>query len=150
MQYIKQIMLLVILTISWKCQAEEVKEIWLDELGESSYYIQDWGLPRINKAVTMTPLTVKGIVYERGIGTHAISRMLFDIGKKAKTLSGLAGADDNTPFACNLQFKILRTMEKRNYEKRRSCQTFQYRFIRNRQSFIIGRGMRRWNDVRPR
>ena len=41
MQYIKQIMLLVILTISWKCQAEEVKEIWLDELGESSYYIQD-------------------------------------------------------------------------------------------------------------
>ena len=33
MQYIKQIMLLVILTISWKCQAEEVKEIWLDELG---------------------------------------------------------------------------------------------------------------------
>ena len=26
MQYIKQIMLLVILTISWKCQAEEVKE----------------------------------------------------------------------------------------------------------------------------
>ena len=38
MQYIKQIMLLVILTISWKCQAEEVKEIWLDELGESSYY----------------------------------------------------------------------------------------------------------------
>ena len=32
MQYIKQIMLLVILTISWKCQAEEVKEIWLDEL----------------------------------------------------------------------------------------------------------------------
>ena len=69
MQYIKQIMLLVILTISWKCQAEEVKEIWLDELGESSYYIQDWGLPRINKAVTMTPLTVKGIVYERGIGT---------------------------------------------------------------------------------
>ena len=107
MQYIKQIMLLVILTISWKCQAEEVKEIWPDELGESSYYIQDWGLPRINKAVTMTPLTVKGIVYERGIGTHAISRMLFDIGKKAKTLSGLAGADDNTPFACNLQFKIL-------------------------------------------
>ena len=147
MQYIKQIMLLVILTISWKCQAEEVKEIWLDELGESSYYIQDWGLPRINKAVTMTPLTVKGIVYERGIGTHAISRMLFDIGKKAKTLSGLAGADDNTPFACNLQFKILGD---RNYEKRRSCQTFQYRFIRNRQSFIIGRGMRRWNDVRPR
>lgn len=49
MQYIKQIMLLVILTISWKCQAEEVKEIWLDELGESSYYIQDWGLPRTTK-----------------------------------------------------------------------------------------------------
>ena len=29
MQYIKQIMLLVILTISWKCQAEEVKEMVL-------------------------------------------------------------------------------------------------------------------------
>ena len=26
MQYIKQIMLLVILTISWKCQAEEEKK----------------------------------------------------------------------------------------------------------------------------
>lgn len=29
--------------------AEEVKEIWLDELGESSYYIQDWGLPESTK-----------------------------------------------------------------------------------------------------
>ena len=34
MQYIKQIMLLVILTISWKCQAEEVKEILTSKFAE--------------------------------------------------------------------------------------------------------------------
>ena len=36
MQYIKQIMLLVILTISWKCQAEEVKEICYGGYGKFS------------------------------------------------------------------------------------------------------------------
>ena len=107
MQYIRPIILLIILVTSLKSQAQEPKDIWLDELGESSYYIQDWGLPRVNKAVTMTPLTVKGVVYERGIGTHAISRMLFDVGKNAISISGIAGADDNNPFACNLQFKII-------------------------------------------
>lgn len=107
MRYLKQIMLLAMVAISWNCQSQQLKEIWLDELGESSYYIQDWGLPRANKAVTMTPLTVKGVVYERGMGTHAISRMLFETGGNACSISGLAGADDNSPFACHLQFKIV-------------------------------------------
>ena len=81
--------------------------IWLDELGQSACYVQDWGTPQMNKSVLGTPLKVKGIVYKHGVGAHSISRMLLDLNAKALSVSGLAGADDNNLFAGHLQFKIL-------------------------------------------
>ena len=83
------------------------KIVWLDELGESSCYVQDWGKPEINRSVLHSPLCVQGKKYERGIGAHAISRMLFSIGGKAKSISGAVGADDNNMYVCKMQFKIL-------------------------------------------
>lgn len=69
--------------------------------------MQDWGTPQINKSVVWTPLTVNGVVYERGIGAHSIGRMLFDLDGKALSISGLAGADDNNLYAGKFQFKII-------------------------------------------
>lgn len=89
------------------CNNAPTKEIWLDELGSSPHYVQDWGTPMVNQSVVWTPLTVNGVVYERGIGAHSISRMLFDLGGKAISVSGLAGADDNNLYAGKLQFKII-------------------------------------------
>lgn len=89
------------------CNNGPIKEVWIDELGSSSCYVQDWGTPQINKSVIWTPLTVNGVVYERGIGAHSIGRMLFDLDGKALSISGLAGADDNNLYAGKFQFKII-------------------------------------------
>lgn len=89
------------------CNNGPIKEVWIDELGSSSCYVQDWGTPQINKSVVWTPLTVNGVVYERGIGAHSIGRMLFDLDGKALSISGLAGADDNNLYAGKFQFKII-------------------------------------------
>ena len=89
------------------CNNGPIKEVWIDELGSSSCYVQDWGTPQINKSVVWTPLTVNGVVYERGIGAHSIGRMLFDLDGKTLSISGLAGADDNNLYAGKFQFKII-------------------------------------------
>jgi len=83
------------------------KEVWLDELGTSSCYVQDWGTPQMNQSVVLTPLTVNGVVYKKGIGAHSISRMLFALSGQAISITGLAGADDNNLYAGKLQFKII-------------------------------------------
>ena len=89
------------------CDNGPTKEVWLDEFGQDSCYVQDWGMLEVNRSVVHTPLTVNGVVYERGLGAHSISRLLYDLDGKAVSISGLAGADDKNLFAGKLQFKIL-------------------------------------------
>lgn len=82
------------------------RTVYLDEL-DLKYVLQDWGAAVANKSVLRTPLRVAGVEYKRGIGAHAISRMLLDLGGKAKSLKGLVGADDYNLFTCNMEFQIL-------------------------------------------
>lgn len=89
------------------CNNGPKREVWLDEVYKDSCFVQDWGIPQINQSVVWTPLMVNGVVYERGIGAHSISRMLYDLGGKAVSVSGLVGADDNNLYAGKLQFKII-------------------------------------------
>lgn len=89
------------------CDKKPLNQVWLDEFGQDSSYVQDWGMVEINRSVVHTPLTVNGVVYERGIGAHSISRLLYKVGGDAVSISGLAGADDQNLFAGKLQFKII-------------------------------------------
>ena len=99
--------MLVSLCFSQSCDNKPLKEIWLDEFGTDSCYVQDWGTVQANQSVVLSPLSVNGIVYERGLGVHSISRLLYELDGKAISISGLAGADDNNRFAGNFQFKII-------------------------------------------
>mgnify|MGYP002609745648 CR=1 FL=1 len=81
--------------------------IWLDEIDPQGNYVQDWGLPEINRSVVGTPLSVGGVRFSRGIGGHAISRMLFSLGGKAQRITGMAGPDDTNLFRTRLEFRIL-------------------------------------------
>ncbi|MEG2947586.1 MAG: NPCBM/NEW2 domain-containing protein [Bacteroidales bacterium] len=83
------------------------KEVWLDEFVPSPCFVQDWGSIQANQSVLGTPLSVEGVVYERGVGAHSISRMLFDLNGQAVSVSGLVGADDNNMYASRFQFKII-------------------------------------------
>lgn len=85
----------------------EVRTIGLHDIKPNGCYVQDWGSPQVNRSVVGTPLTVGGVRYDHGIGAHAISRMLFDLGGKAVKVEGLAGPDDTNLFATNLEFKII-------------------------------------------
>lgn len=82
------------------------KVIWLDELDIKTIY-QDWGNAQINKSILGTPFKVAGTKYKRGIGTHSVSRYLVDLNGKAKSFSGLVGADDRNDYAGNMEFRIL-------------------------------------------
>ena len=85
----------------------ESRTVWLDEIDSHGNYVQDWGSPQINKSVVGTPLSIGGRRFERGIGGHAISRMLFEVGGKADKVEGFVGPDDANLFATDLEFKIV-------------------------------------------
>lgn len=105
----KTLLLLTAMTVSGfgNTISAESRTVWLDEIKSNGHYVQDWGRPEINRSVVGTPLSVGGTKYKRGIGAHAISRMLFDLGGKAVKVEGLAGPDDTNLFATNLEFKII-------------------------------------------
>ncbi len=69
--------------------------------------LQDWGSAQINKSVLGSALTVAGVKYEKGIGTHSISRFLVNLEGKGISFSGWAGADDNNDFTGNMEFRLL-------------------------------------------
>ena len=78
MGYLRFFALLAVVGMACDSRAQGTKEVWLDEL-DLSCCIQDWGLPQADRSVLDTPLTVGGVVYGRGVGTHSISRMLFEM-----------------------------------------------------------------------
>lgn len=82
------------------------KIIWLNDL-EVKQMLQDWGSAQVNKSVLGTSLQVAGIKYQRGIGTHSVSRFLVCLGGNAKMFSGLVGADDTNDFAGNMEFRLI-------------------------------------------
>lgn len=106
MGYLRFFALLAVVGMACDSRAQGTKEVWLDEL-DLSFCIQDWGLPQADRSVLDTPLTVGGVVYGRGVGTHSISRMLFGLGGDAVSMTGAVGADDKNLFAGKHRFKIL-------------------------------------------
>ena len=82
------------------------KTVYLDEL-DLKYMLQDWGGPVANKNVLWQPLKVAGVEYKRGVGSHSVSRLLLNLDGKAKSFTGLVGADDHNLFAGNMEFQIL-------------------------------------------
>jgi len=82
------------------------KTIWLDELNVQLIH-QDWGTALKNKSILGTPLEVAGTRFERGIGTHSISRFLVNLGGNAKSFSGLVGADDRNDYSGNMEFQLI-------------------------------------------
>ena len=95
------------MALSVAAMSASERTVWLDEIDPQGCYVQDWGAPQVNRSVVGTPLCVGGQRFERGIGGHAISRMLFDLGSKARRVQGMAGPDDANLFATNLEFKII-------------------------------------------
>jgi hypothetical protein len=55
---------------------------------------QDWGALGVDKSVEGKPLSVGGKSYTRGLGTHANSTLVYDLGGQYERFEALAGVDD--------------------------------------------------------
>jgi alpha-galactosidase len=80
--------------------------VWLDELDLSAMEA-GWGNPHTKKSVEGNPLVVAGKTYERGVGTHAISRMKLDLNGKGKRFSAAVGVDDEAGKPASIEFFVL-------------------------------------------
>ncbi|OCX52052.1 alpha-galactosidase [Mucilaginibacter sp. PPCGB 2223] len=72
---------------------QPTQTVWLDDLDLSSA-TQGYGVPKRNKSVDGHPLTIAGITFARGFGSHAASLLTILTEGKAKSFTAKVGIDD--------------------------------------------------------
>ncbi len=91
----------------WDKSTEAVKWTWLDEM-DVSWIECGWGSAQKNKSVGQNPITIGGQTYDRGIGTHANSRMEIDLSGKAVWFEAMVGVNDSVPSnRGSVQFEVV-------------------------------------------
>lgn len=68
-------------------------EVYLSDL-EAIRSTIGWGTIEMNKAVTAKPLTIGGKVFQKGIGTHAVSDVEYNLHGLFETFTAQVGIDD--------------------------------------------------------
>lgn len=71
----------------------EVDKVWLDELDISKATV-GWGTTKRNKSSDGNPLTIDGVQYGRGIGTHSQSEFRIKLAKGTLRFKAFVGVDD--------------------------------------------------------
>ena len=67
--------------------------VWLSSL-DLTQVSQGWGKAMTNLAVTGKPISIGGVQFSSGVGTHASSRFWIDLGPGAKRFQARVGVDD--------------------------------------------------------
>ena len=75
-----------------KAVAKHIDGIYLDAL-EPVSCVQGWGKLQRNQSVWEKPMTIGGRRFRRGLGTHADSRIVYDIGGGYRRFQSWVGAD---------------------------------------------------------
>ena len=70
------------------------------------HYTQQYGRPRVNRAVDGATLTVRGQQYKNGIGTHAASEIFFKMPADADSLEFVVGIDDEAGGGGSVRFIV--------------------------------------------
>jgi alpha-galactosidase len=81
--------------------------IWLDSL-DISRFQQDYGDSHAGKSSMDRPLTLNGIVYQHGVGTHANGKGQISLGGQAVKFEAYVGVDDErkTSTKASVQFIV--------------------------------------------
>ncbi len=80
--------------------------LWLDEV-QPAQMESGRGESRAGLSASGFPLKVAGQVYKRGVGTHAVSRIMFLLQGKAVRFTALAGVDDTADSLAVVEFFVL-------------------------------------------
>jgi hypothetical protein len=71
------------------------------------YEVNGWNYLRTNQSVTMTPLTIAGVRYANGFGTHAYSELRFALNGNCSSFTAIAGIDGAVPAGWgNVQYQV--------------------------------------------
>jgi len=74
-------------------KAQKSDTLWLNQI-DLQKVSQEWSTPRANQTVDRKPLTIGGVVFKKGIGTHAVGLIEMDLNGTAERFQGLVGLDD--------------------------------------------------------
>lgn len=66
-----------------------------------------FGNVKANKSCDGNPLTLNGKVYEKGVGTHATSKLIIALHGKGKAFSATVGVDDEATERGSVLFKVI-------------------------------------------
>ncbi len=75
------------------CSAGAAETVWLSSLNLTRMSA-GWGKPLKDKSVQGKPMSIAGQKFERGVGTHAASRMYVDLGRGSESFKATVGVDD--------------------------------------------------------
>lgn len=84
-------------------RAEET--IWLDGM-DLSHMRQGWGKPQVNRAIRGKPLSIGGVTFKRGVGTHAESKLWVVLDGGAGKYNASVGVDDAAGESGSVVFKV--------------------------------------------
>ena len=87
--HIEVIMMLSAILVSCSTKTEKITLTSLD----LSKMEQGYGRPHINRSVTNAPLIIAGRTFNTGVGTHASSRIVIDLGRKPAKFIAYTGVD---------------------------------------------------------
>jgi alpha-galactosidase len=99
-------LLLATTAVCYSCSFIPPKQIWLHEL-DISKMEAGWGTSRVNLSVDSNLLTVAGQVYDKGVGTHAVSKMMILLKEKGVRFTAKVGVDDESGEKATVEFFVL-------------------------------------------
>jgi alpha-galactosidase len=103
----KRLSVILVLAIACSsCSLIPPKKIWLHEL-DLSKMETGWGTVRANLSCDSNKLSVGGKVYEMGVGTHAISKMMIDLHGRGAKFSASVGVDDEGSDQSTIEFFVM-------------------------------------------
>ncbi len=79
--------------------------IWLESLNLQEMS-QDWGQPHVGRSVENNPISLGGIVFPHGVGSHARSEFVVNLKGVARRFVSAVGVDDEKRGAGSVVFQV--------------------------------------------
>ncbi len=80
--------------------------IWVDSLKVKQCTEQDFGIAQAGKTVDDNPISLNGVVFQHGIGTHATSEMKIRLNGAATRFMAFVGLDDEVKDKGSVVFEV--------------------------------------------
>jgi alpha-galactosidase len=99
--------LLILVSCGDGIPKEEIDNaFWLDQADLTAMQ-QDWSAAHANFSCDSNKLSIAGKSYDRGVGTHAVSKLMINVHESGERFKGAVGVDDECGEQASVEFFIL-------------------------------------------